>query len=94
MTVGNQIKISDRRIKQNKAQYNLNRKGAKISGFFSNKLDKYEYLIGKSLDYKPDTVEQKRLECSPFGKIFNKGRKKKTKKKDLKNKKVGWWKRY
>ena len=89
MTVGNQIKILDRRMKRNKAQYNLDRKGAKISGFFSNNLDKYEYLIGKSLDYKPDAVEQKRLEYSPFGKIFNKGRKKKTKKKDLKNKKVG-----
>ena len=94
MTVANQIKISDRRIKQNKAQYDLDRKGAEISGFFSNNLDKYEYLIGQSLDYKPDAVEQKRLKYSPFGKIFNKGLKKKTKKKDLKNKKVGWWKRY
>ena len=50
MTVADQIKILDRKIKQNKAQYNLDRKIAKISPFSSNDLEKYEYLIGEDLD--------------------------------------------
>ena len=73
MTVADQIKILDRKIKQNKAQYNLDRKTAKISAFSSNDLDKYEYLIGEDLDFKLSTVEQARFEYSPLGKIFNKG---------------------
>ena len=68
MTVADQIKILDRKIKQNKSQYNLDRK---IS-FSSNESDKYEYLIGEDLDLKLSTVEQARFEYSPKGKIFNK----------------------
>ena len=75
MTVADQIKIFDKKIEQksNKAQYNLDRKTAKISAFSSNDLDKYEYLIGEDLDLKLSTVEQARFEYSPLGKIFNKG---------------------
>ena len=73
MTVAVQIKILDKKIKQNEAQYNLDRKTAKISAFSSNDLDKYEYLIGEDLDFKLSTVEQARFEYSPLGKIFNKG---------------------
>ena len=40
MTVTDQIKNLDRRIKQNEAQYNLDRKAAKIAAFSSNSLDK------------------------------------------------------
>ena len=40
---------------------------------FSNNLDKYEYLTGEDLGLKPSTVEQAKCECSPLGKIFNKG---------------------
>ena len=43
MTVADQIKILDRKSKQNEAQYDLDRKVAKIFAFFSNNLDKYEY---------------------------------------------------
>ena len=43
MTVTDQIKISDRKIKQNEAQYDLDREAAKISAFSSNNLDKYEF---------------------------------------------------
>ena len=50
MAVADKIKILDRIMKQNKAQYNLDRKIAKISGFSSNDLEKYEYLIGEDLD--------------------------------------------
>ena len=42
MTVTDQIQILDKKIKQNKAQYDFNRKVAKISAFSSNNLEKYE----------------------------------------------------
>ena len=63
MTVTDQIKILDRKIKQNEAQYDLDREAAKLSALSSNNLDKYEYL----------TVEQAKFEYSSLGKIFNKG---------------------
>ena len=58
MTVTDQIKILDRKIMQNEAQYNLDRKAAKISALSSYNLDKYEYLTGKDLGLKPSTAEQ------------------------------------
>ena len=73
MTVTDQIKILDRKIMQNKSQYDLDRKAAKISALSSNNLDKYEYLTGEDLGLKPSTVEQAKFEYSPLGKIFNKG---------------------
>ena len=73
MTVTDQIKILNRKIKQNEAQYDLDRKTAKISALSSNNLDKYEYLTGKDLGLKPSAVEQAKFEYSPLGKIFNKG---------------------
>ena len=71
MTVTDQIKILDRKIKQNEEQYDLDREAAKISAFSSNNLDKYEYLTGEDLVLKPSTVEHAKLEYSPLGKIFN-----------------------
>ena len=58
---------------QNEAQYDLDRKAAKISALPSNNLDQYEYLTGEDLGIKPSTVEQAKFECSPLGNIFNKG---------------------
>ena len=58
---------------QNEAQYDLDRKAAKISALSSNNLGKYEYLTGEDLGLKPSTVEQARFEYSPLSKIFNKG---------------------
>ena len=73
MTVTNQIKILDRKIKQNEAQYELDRKAAKISALSSGNLDKYEYLNGEDLNYKPRTVEQAKFDYAPLNKFFNKG---------------------
>ena len=73
MTVTDKIKILERKIMQNKAQYDLDRKEAKLSALSSNNLDKYEYLTGEDLGLKPSTVEQAKFEYSPLGKIFNKG---------------------
>ena len=73
MTVTDQIKILDRKIMQNEAQYDLDRKAAKIPALSPNNLDKYEYLTGEDLGLKPSTVEQTKFEYSPLGKIFKKG---------------------
>ena len=58
---------------QNEAQYNLDRKAAKISALSSNNLEKYEYLTGEDLGYKPSVIEKAKFEYSPLGKIFNRG---------------------
>ena len=83
MTVTDQIKILNRKIKQNEAQYDLDRKAAKISALSSRDLKKYEYLTGKDLDYKPSTAEQAKFKYSPLGKVFNKGLKEEEKKEGL-----------
>ena len=57
---------------QNEAQYDLDRKAAKISPLSSNNLDKYEYLTGEDLRLKPSIVGQAKFEYSLLGKIFNK----------------------
>ena len=80
MKVTDQIKNLDRKIKQNKGQYDLDRGAAEISALPSNNLDKYEYLTGEDLGLKPSTVEQAKFEYSPLGKIFNKGLSKDDKK--------------
>ena len=83
MTVTDQIKILNRKIKQNESQYDLDREAAKISALSSNNLDKYEYLTGEDLGLKPSTVEQEKFEYSPLGKIFNKGLSKDDKKEGI-----------
>ena len=80
MTIADQPKILDQKIMQNEAQYELERKAAIISVYFSNELDKYEYLTGEDLNLKPSTVEQSRFEYSPLGKVFNKVLKEEDKK--------------
>ena len=73
MIFDNKIKTFDDKIKASQAQYEVDRVAAKISVLSSKKLEKYEYLTGKDLKYKPRLVEQAKFEYSPFGKIFNKG---------------------
>ena len=73
MTVTDQIKILDRKIKQIEVQYDLYWKGAKIFALSSNNLDKYEYLTGEDLGLKPSTIEQTKFEYSTLGEIFNRG---------------------
>ena len=83
MTVTDEIKILDRKIKQNESQYDLDREAAEISALSSNNLDKYELLTGEDLGLKPSTVEQAKFEYSPLGKIFNKGLSEEDKKEGL-----------
>ena len=72
MTIKDQLKILDNKIRQNQADYDLHRKNAKISALSSGKLDKYEYLTGEDLGYRPDPVQKAKFECSPLGQVFNK----------------------
>ena len=83
MTVTDQIKILDRKIKQNESQYNLDREAAKISALSSNNLDKYQLLIGEDLGLKPSTIERAKYQYPLFGKIFNKGLSKEDKKEEF-----------
>ena len=83
MTLTEQVKILDDKIKANQAQYDLYREAAKISALFSKELDKYENLTGEDLGYKPDIIQKAKFEYSPLGETFNK-----VFKKDDKNKKV------
>ena len=69
MTKFDQIKILDNKIKANKAQYMLDR-NAEISAKSSGELDKYEYLTGEDLGYKPDALTQAKFEYSPLGKTL------------------------
>ena len=73
MTKIDQIKILDSKIRANKAQYDLDRKNAVISPKSSGELDKYEYLTGEDLGYRPDVVSKAKFEYSPLGEVFTKG---------------------
>ena len=67
---------------QNEAQYDLDKKAAKISALSSNSLDKHEYLTGEDLGLNPSTIEQAKFECSPLSKTFDKRLDKDDKKKE------------
>ena len=73
MTVTDQIKTLDRKIKKNEAWYDLDREAAIISAQSSKNFDKVGYLTGEDLGLKPSTVEEEKFDISPLGKIFNKG---------------------
>ena len=68
MTVTDQPKIIDNKIKANQAQYDLNRLTAKIFAYSSVDLRKYEYLTGEGVGYKPSVVDQAKFNYSPLGK--------------------------
>ena len=60
----------------------LDRKNVEISAKSSGELDKYEYLTGEDLDYKPDALTQAKFEYSPLVKPLLLDRLKKMKKRD------------
>ena len=72
MTLTEQVKILDNKIKANTAQYDLDREAAKISALLSGELEKYEHLT-EDLGYKPDVIQKAKFEYSPLGKVFNYG---------------------
>ena len=73
MKIIDQLKILDNKIKPNKAQYDLDRELTNICALSSGELEKYEYLTGEDLGYKPNVIQKAKFEYSPLGKVFNKG---------------------
>ena len=57
MTVTDQLKITDNKIKANQAQYDLDGLAAKIYALSSGELRKYEYLTGEDTGYQPSVLE-------------------------------------
>ena len=58
MTLTDELKILDDKIKTNQAQFDLDREAAKISALLSKELDEYKYLTGEDLGYKPGVAER------------------------------------
>ena len=87
MVVTDQTKILDDKIKSNQAQYDLGREAAKIATLSSkNLLEKYEYLTGKDLGYKPNVFEKATFEYSPLGMTLINNTKSKTNENKVYNK--------
>ena len=61
-------------IRDEKLQYDINRKAAEISALSSGKVDKYEYLTGKEIlpSNQQQIIEQAKFTYSPLGKVFEK----------------------
>ena len=71
MTLTDQLKIIDDKIKANQAQCNLDRLAAIIFAKSSNELGKYEFLTAEDLGYKTSLTEQAKFDYSPLSKVFN-----------------------
>ena len=69
MTVTDQIKVLNRKIMQNEAQYNLDKKAVEISALSPKNFDKYESLTDEDLGLQPSTVAQAKIEYSPWVKF-------------------------
>ena len=77
MTLIDEFKILDNKIKANQAQYDLCREAAKISALSSKDLlEKYECLTGEDLGHRPVVLEKTKFEYSPLGMSLSKSFKK------------------
>ena len=63
----------DDRIKDEKLQYNINKKAAKISALSSGKLQTYEYLTGEDIlpSNQQQIIEQTKFTYSPLEKSLD-----------------------
>ena len=78
MTLTDELKILDDKIKANQAQYDLGTEAAKISALSSKDLlEKYEYLTGEYLG-RPSMLERTKFEYSLLGAVLADNVKKKT----------------
>ena len=61
-------------IRDEKLQYEINRKAAEISALSSGKIDKHEYLTGEQIlpFNQKQIIEQAKFTCSPLEKAFEK----------------------
>ena len=63
----------DDKIRDEKLQYDINREAAKVSALSSTKIDRYEFLTGKTiLPNQRGVVWQTKFPYSPLGKAFEK----------------------
>ena len=77
MTLTDELKILDDKIKANQAQHDLGREEAKISALPSKDLlEKYEYLTAEDLGRRPSVLEKTKFEYSPLGVLLSKSFKK------------------
>ena len=77
MTLTDELKILDDKIKTNQAQYDLGREASKISALSSRDLlEKFEYLTGEDLGHRPSVLEKTKFEYSPLGMSLSKSFKK------------------
>ena len=77
MTLSDELKILDDKIKANQSQYDLVTEAAKISALSSKDLlEKYEYLTGEDLGHRPSVLEKTKFEYSPLGMSLSKSFKK------------------
>ena len=60
-------------VKDEKLQYDINRKAAEISAKSSGNLHKYEYLTGEDIlpSNQQQMIEQTKCTYSPLGKAFD-----------------------
>ena len=68
---------NDDKIRNEKLQYHINRRAAKISALTSSKLDKYEYLTSEKIlsSGQIGVIEQAKFTYSSSGKTLEKQRK-------------------
>ena len=77
MTLTDELKILDDKIKANQAQYDLGREAAKISALSSKDLlEKCKYLTGEDLGHRPTVLEKTKFEYSPLDMSLSKSFKK------------------
>ena len=72
MDISEKIKATNNKIKQNRAQYDLDRQTAKIYALSSRRVSKYVFMICRDVLPKKNLLEkaaiEKRFEYSPVGK--------------------------
>ena len=79
ITLTDELKILDDKVKANQAQCDLGREAAKISALSSKYLlEKYEYLTGEDLGHRLSVLEKTKLEYSPLGAVLSDRVKKKA----------------
>ena len=61
-------------IRDEKLQYDINRKAVEISALSSEKIDKFEYLTGRKIlpSNQQQMIEQAKFTYSPLGNAFEK----------------------
>ena len=66
--------IINDQMRDEKFQYDINRKAAEVSALSSGKISKHEYLIGNEIlpSNQQQTTEQAKLTYSPLEKAFEK----------------------